>query len=215
MRLAQGAEAILWKEEIEGEKRKGRSGKGNKEMGLRKERVSKGYRHPEIDREIRKRRTRGEARLLERAKRAGVNVPEVLGTSDFEIEMEFIEGERVKDVIAGMPEAMRKKLGAKIGKSIALLHTNSIIHGDLTTSNMIRKEGSVYFIDFGLGEVSPSIEKMAVDLRLLKEVFTSTHYKYYSVFEAILAAYKWERAEEVVERLKKVETRGRYVKRKI
>jgi len=196
VRVAQGAEAILWKNE-----------------NLKKERVSKGYRHPEIDSEIRKRRTKAEARLLERASRAGVNVPRVINVSDFEIEMEFVEGKRVKDVIAGASAEERKKLGEKIGESISLLHSNNIIHGDLTTSNMILKDEKVFFIDFGLGEVSPSIEKMAVDLRLLKEVFTSTHYKYYEMFEEILKAYKWEKSTEVIERMKVVESRGRYVKR--
>ena len=196
MRVAQGAEAILWKE-----------------RNLRKERVEKGYRHPEIDREIRKRRTRSEARLLERAQRAGVNVPKVLKTSEFEIEMEFIDGERMKDVIPKAAPAERKKLGKGIGISIAKLHSNSIIHGDLTTSNMIMKDGKIFFIDFGLGEVSDSIEKMAVDLRLLKGVFTSTHFRQFEVFEEILKAYRWEKAGEVIERMKKVETRGRYVKR--
>ncbi len=190
VRVAQGAEAIPWKNE-----------------NLKKERVSKGYRHPEIDSEIRKRRTKAEARLLERASRAGVNVPRVINVSDFEIEMEFVEGKRVKDVIAGASAEERKKLGEKIGESISLLHSNNIIHGDLTTSNMILKDEKVFFIDFGLGE------KMAVDLRLLKEVFTSTHYKYYEMFEEILKAYKWEKSTEVIERMKVVESRGRYVKR--
>lgn len=201
MRLAQGAEAVLWKE------------KNGKKENLRKERLSKGYRHPEIDQEIRKRRTRGEARLLERAARAGVSAPRVLSVSDFEIEMDFIGGKRVKDVVAAAPAAEQKSLGRKIGESIAKLHTNSIIHGDLTTSNMILHDNSIYFIDFGLGEVSDSVEKMAVDLRLLKEVFTSTHYRQFGMFESILKAYKWERSEEVITRLEKVESRGRYVKR--
>ena len=196
MRLAQGAEAVLWKEK-----------------NLRKERIPKGYRHQEIDQEIRKKRTRGEARLLERAARAGVNVPRVLNVSEFEIEMEFVDGKRVKDVVGAATVAEQKALGKKIGASIAKLHLNSIIHGDLTTSNMIVHDNSIYFIDFGLGEVSDSIEKMAVDLRLLKEVFTSTHYRQFAMFESILKAYKWERSEEVIKRLETVESRGRYVKR--
>ena len=196
-RIAQGAEAVLTRD-------------GKK---LHKERISKGYRHKTIDGQLRKRRTKREAKLLEDAKRAGVNVPEVIERDDYTIQMEFVDGKRVKDAIPEMSGEGRKKVAGMVGSSIARLHSNGIVHGDLTTSNMILKDGKLFFIDFGLGERSESIEKFAVDLRLLKEVFQSTHQRFAGMFEEILKAYKWEKAKDVRERLSVVEKRGRYVKR--
>lgn len=46
--------------------------------------------------------------------------------------------------------------GIQLGRSIAKLHYNGIMHGDLTTSNILlrnRKPEMIVFIDFGLSEV--------------------------------------------------------------
>jgi TP53 regulating kinase-like protein len=53
--------------------------------------------------------------------------------------------------------------------------TEGVIHGDLTTSNMIYKDGQIYLIDFGLSYVKNSIEDRAVDLYVLERAFISTH----------------------------------------
>jgi len=50
-----------------------------------------------------------------------------------------------------------------------------VIHGDLTTSNMIYKDDQIYLIDFGLSYVKTSIEDRAVDLYVLERAFISTH----------------------------------------
>ena len=63
-------------------------------------------------------------------------------------------------------------LSVKIGRIIGNLHLNEIIHGDLTTSNiLIVKEDNdlkIYFIDFGLSIVSNHLEDKAVDLYVLE-----------------------------------------------
>ncbi|MFH1786138.1 MAG: KEOPS complex kinase/ATPase Bud32 [archaeon] len=193
-KVAQGAEAILWRD-------------GKK---LVKDRIKKGYRHEAIDARLRKLRTASEARLLRRARAAGVLTPQILAETQYAIKMEFIDGKRLKDVLDAMPAARRSALLKKLGRDIAKLHSAHIIHGDLTTSNILYSAGKLYFIDFGLGEVSPSIEKMATDLHLLKEVFRSTHYRHFESFKNVVSGYKWEKSKDVLTRMEEVESRGRY-----
>jgi len=199
--IAQGAEAKLYKD-------------GKK---LVKERISKSYRHEEIDRKIRKHNTRREKRLLEKASKI-INVPKVLDYNEAEhkVVMEFIEGETLRDVLDNFPTKKRLELCEQLGREIAKLHNNDIIHGDLTTSNFILKKGNIYFIDFGLGFHSTKIEDRAVDIHLLKQAFESKHYKHFEEsFEKVIKGYKEEseKAKEILDRFEVVEKRGRYKKK--
>ena len=191
--IARGAEAILIKE-------------GNY---LIKERIKKSYRIDEIDFKLRKYRTRSEAKLLSKVE----NSPEVFDVDEknMKIKMEFIDGKLIKDILDGMHSDKRNLILREIGGKIAKMHDSDIIHGDLTTSNMILKE-KVYFIDFGLGFVSNKIEDKAVDLHLLRQALESKHYKHFEEsFKEILEGYKISKNfKEVIQRLEKVEKRGRY-----
>ena len=73
-------------------------------------------------------------------------------------------------------------------------------------------EVKVYFIDFGLGYISKKIEDKAVDIHLLKQALEAKHFKNWEVlFKSFLKGYsKSKDYKEVIERLKKVEARGRY-----
>jgi TP53 regulating kinase-like protein len=172
-----------------------------------KERIKKGYRIKYIDDKLRKSRTRREAKLLEKVD----NAPKVFSVNDkkMTIEMEFIDGKLIKDILDKAKN--RNELLKEIGQSIAKMHDDNIIHGDLTTSNMILKD-KVYFIDFGLGFVSHKIEDKAVDLHLLKQALESKHYLHFEEsFKSVLEGYKTSKnSKDVVERLKSVEKRGRY-----
>jgi TP53 regulating kinase-like protein len=194
--IQQGAEAILYVED----------GK------LIKERIKKGYRIKEIDDSLRKLRTRKETKLLEKAKI--IDVPEVYESSDknMKIVMEYLGGDLIKDILDGLDKEKRKTICKNIGKNIVILHDNDIIHGDLTTSNMILKKDKVYFIDFGLGFISDKVEDKAVDLHLLKKALMAKHYKILEeTFENVLKGYKENKNfKEVLNRLEKVESRGRY-----
>ena len=193
--ICQGAEAILYQEK-------------NK---LIKERIPKTYRIKEIDDKLRKFRTRREGKILEKA---SINVPKVFKIEDnnMKIEMEFIPGKLLKDILDGLSISERNKICRQIGQEISKLHEQNIIHGDLTTSNMIYYKDKIYFIDFGLSFFSHKIEDKAVDLHLLKQALESKHYKHFeSTFKTILSSYK---NKEVLSRLQIVEKRGRY-KRKI
>ncbi|MEM2462656.1 MAG: KEOPS complex kinase/ATPase Bud32 [Candidatus Pacearchaeota archaeon] len=192
--IAQGAEAILLR----------------KNKSLEKKRIKKSYRHKELDLFLRASRTRREARLLEKAASL-IPVPKIKKLRKFEIEMEFLEGKKLSEWLDKFPKEKAFKICNEIGMNIAKLHANNIIHGDLTTSNMIYKDGKVYFIDFGLGFHSSRVEDKAVDLYLLKQALKSKHFKSWNnYFEEVIKGYKWQGSEQVLKQLEKVEKRGRY-----
>ncbi len=193
-----GAEAILYLEK----------------RNLVKERIKKSYRHPDIDLKKRKYPTRRENKILTKAKKVGIKVPDVLQVDEnnTKIVMEYIKGDVIKNTLDNYTKEKRKKVSKKIGEQTALMHDNEIIHNDLTTSNMILKGEKVYFIDFGLGFISNKTEDKAVDIHLLKQAFESKHYLYYDeILKAFLRGYKKSKNyKETLERLEKVEKRGRY-----
>ncbi|KXA92529.1 hypothetical protein AKJ65_07435 [candidate division MSBL1 archaeon SCGC-AAA259E19] len=185
---------------------------------LVKERISKRYRDEELDRKLRESRTSLEAKLLSDAKKAGVSTPVIyqVDREKTSIVMEYVEGEVVKEILEGLDSTSRRNLCRKIGRQIARLHDYGIIHGDLTTSNMIEASGgSVYFIDFGLGEYDSSKEARGIDLHLLHRTLKSSHFQVSKeAFQAVVDGYKEEfgnKADGIIRRVKEVESRGRYV----
>ncbi|MBI5332678.1 MAG: Kae1-associated serine/threonine protein kinase [Candidatus Aenigmarchaeota archaeon] len=180
---------------------------------LVKDRIKKAYRLDVLDEKLRKRRTRLEISLLQAAGRCGVDVPRVISASDTIVEMEFIDGKIVKDVVN---EQNAKHLAEMIGTSIARLHEYNIIHGDITTSNMILHNDKVYFIDFGLGFQSSKPEDKATDLYLLHNAIEAAHWQMLEkTWKIILNAYKtgYKDADKVIKTLVQIEKRGRYKNR--
>lgn len=186
---------------------------------LLKKRVVKGYRIPEIDQYLRRMRTKNEAKLLGEAKRCGVMTPLVydVDLKDSIITMEKIAGTEVKEIFHGKtPQDLSsiKSISRIIGKNVARLHDCSIIHGDLTTSNLIlrEEEDSVVFIDFGLGKISDLIEDKGVDLLVFKKAINGIHHDIsQECFESIIEGYSGAQDyREVVAKIKEIEGRGRY-----
>ena len=177
-----------------------------------KDRIRKSYRIKELDEKIRKSRTKSESKILEKASKI-INSPKPLPENNlFQIKMPFIEGKKLSDNLNSLNLSKQKKICKKIGESIAKIHESDIIHGDLTTSNMILKDNEIYFIDFGLGFISKKIEDKSVDLHLLKQALEAKHFlNWQQLFEEVLRGYKiYKENEKVLEQLKKVEKRGRY-----
>jgi TP53 regulating kinase-like protein len=183
-----------------------------------KKRLSKKYRETNLDFKLRHYRTIHESLLIHAAKMVGVPTPivyqiDVLNTT---IIMEYIEGERIKEVIEYSEQKTQKNLCTRIGSLIGKLHNNGIIHGDLTTSNMIiNKDEKIYFIDFGLGEFSKEIEQQAMDILLIRRALESTHYKHSKeCFRNIIKGYSDQtgeiQAKKVIRRMKEISRRGRY-----
>ena len=175
---------------------------------IEKIRVRKGYRIVKLDESIRKRRTITEARLLSEARRSGVSAPNVIDTGEFSIRMEYINGKTVRDSIN---DGNCEEVSFLIAESAAKLHNAGIIHGDLTTSNMIFR-GVVYIIDFGLGFRSQKVEDKATDLYLLKEALESTHFSISrKAWKTILKVYRVKSKDgaKVLTALEKIEKRSR------
>lgn len=190
---------------------------GNRKV-LVKHRIKKEYRIDELDRRLRDSRTSLEAKLLSDAKKAGVPTPTIYRVDRVEMKliMEYIEGEAVKEFLEELDSSSRRRICETIGEQIACLHDFGIIHGDLTTSNMIRFENDrIYFIDFGLGEYNSSTEAQGTDLHLLHRTLRSTHFKVAEEsYRAVLDGYKRElgdHADDVTSRVEEIESRGRYV----
>jgi len=205
--MKKGAEASLFLEEWHGRR------------VVMKRRLEKRYRLCELDVAIRCQRTLHEPQLIHRAKEAGVPTPTIflVDTTEANIVMEYVDGEQVKRVLDRLSEAERLRLCRHIGAMIGRLHNHGIIHGDLTTSNMIlTSSGKVFFVDFGLGERSTELEARGVDLHLMKRALQSTHYRYADeCFEAVLQGYSETVgagvAKTVLEKIREIERRGRYV----
>ena len=193
--IAQGAEAILIQKENE----------------LIKRRIKKSYRFPELDEKLRKLRTRSESKLLEKAAKI-IPTPKIekVNEKTKEIDMDFLEGKKLSDHLDNLENW--KEVCMQIGENIAKLHDADIIHGDLTTSNMILIDEEVYFIDYGLGFANGKIEDKAVDLHLIKQALEAKHFQNYEKFwKAVLEGYKVSKNyKETLKRLDKVEKRGRY-----
>src|SRR3989344_4032433 len=199
--IAQAAEAIIVLKEVDCQ--------GGAPYII-KRRIKKSYRIPEIDERLRKQRTRKESKLIENASNI-ISVPRIIKTdeSSKEIVMQFIEGKKLSDWLDRFNIKTAKEICKQIGESIAKLHDANIIHGDLTTSNMIlnEKENKVYFIDFGLGFISIRAEDKAVDLHLLRQALEAKHFQHWkTLFEAVIKGYgKSKNANKTLLQLQKVE----------
>ncbi|UCH38402.1 MAG: Kae1-associated serine/threonine protein kinase, partial [Candidatus Bathyarchaeota archaeon] len=122
---------------------------------IMKHRLPKKYRLPQIDKRIRSYRTIHESQLLHYAKKTGVPTPLIyqVDLASSNIIMEYIEGVQVKQILNDISPKERGNLCSHIGKLIGYLHGHNLIHGDLTTSNMIlNQKGRVFLVDFGLGQ---------------------------------------------------------------
>jgi len=193
--LAQGAEATIVREKDY----------------IIKERIPKTYRIQQLDEKLRKARTKKEAKLLEKAsKLKEVNTPRLLNQTEFNLEIEFIQGEKLAEHLNGYAKEKQLKVIKNLANQVEQLHKNDIIHGDLTTSNMILQENTskLFLIDFGLGFISKRDEDKAVDLHVLKQALEAKHWQHYEeLFQEFLKHYN---LPSVKERLKIVESRGRY-----
>jgi len=207
--IRKGAEASIFLEEWRGRR------------VVVKTRLPKSYRVDSLDASIRLARTSREAHLLHDSKRAGVPTPTVyqVDTGTCTIIMEYVNGPRLKEALAEMDQPGLRRTCKHVGSLIGRLHSGGIVHGDLTTSNMILRDGAkLFFIDFGLSDYSRELEARGVDLLLMSRAFKSTHYALYSrAFAAVIDGYRdivgRGDTELTLRKMHEVETRGRYSER--
>ncbi len=177
------------------------------------------YRLPVLDDAIRFQRTVHEAQMIRAAREAGTSVPALyyVDPGEATIVMERVAGQRVKDFIAQASPDDLRSLFYRIGADVAKMHASNITHGDLTTANMIRSEGRVVYVDFGLSMHSTRVEDRAVDLRLAKETVLGAHSERSdAALKALTEGYESEagarRAKAVMTQLRGIERRGRYAR---
>ncbi len=182
-------------------------------------RQPKTYRIKELDFSFRKYRTIHEARLLARAKKSGVRTPFIyeVDVENTTLVLEFITGKIMKELLPLLDKKKLQTICILIGRNVGILHKNGIIHGDLTTSNIIQRiDEQIIFVDFGLGYISERIEDFGIDLYLLERAIQSTHADIYQdVWMNILKGYKETSPvkNEIEEKLKEIASRGRYSER--
>ncbi|MCO5555853.1 hypothetical protein L7F22_009398 [Adiantum nelumboides] len=193
---------------------------------LLKYRFPKTYRHPTLSTQLTASRTTAEARALIRCARVGINTPKIVCVDEEQgvLGLEIVDGYSVRELLGGGSEGEEDEeeegqainqiaseelvlltneeaieIMRKIGTQLARMHQAHIIHGDLTTSNMMVKKqrgtnsiksAQVVLIDFGLSLNSTSAEDKAVDLYVLQRAFASTHPHSEHLFDEILKAYQ-------------------------
>lgn len=221
--LSQGAEAKL------------SVGQFNGRPCLVKERFVKQYRHPDLDKHLTRERMRAESKAISRCRAAGLNVPAILhmDLDERKIYLEYfsdsITAKAYINNIAADPSTSAddqrlQRLAEEIGTCIGTMHANHIIHGDLTTSNLLLNpeqtsgtHGAIdgfqlVVIDFGLSSYSQNAEQKGVDLYVLERALLSTHSSQPQLFERILDAYKQSNSkncQETIAKFEEVRARGR------
>ncbi|XP_059437961.1 uncharacterized protein LOC132170854 [Corylus avellana] len=206
--LKQGAEARVFESAFVGRR------------SIVKERFSKKYRHPTLDSKLTLKRLNAEARCMTKARRLGVTTPLLYSVDPVlhTLTLEFVEGPSVKDVFLefgshGVVEERLDDIALQIGDAIGKLHDGGLIHGDLTTSNMLLRSGTnqLVLIDFGLSFTSTLPEDKAVDLYVLERALISMHSSCGNVMDRILASYRKSSKQwsSTFNKLAEVRQRGR------
>ncbi len=171
---------------------------------ISKKRIVKKYRNKKLDLKIRKKRTRSEAKILSKCYSI-IKVPKIFQVKEDETEiiMEFINSPRLKDTLESNISNC-----ILVGKEIKKIHSEGIIHGDLTTSNILDTDNGPCFIDFGLGFFSSKLEDRATDLIVFKKTFNATHSSIKQYWGKVIEGYS--PSKEMIERMEKIEKRARY-----
>ena len=107
-------------------------------------------------------------------------------------------------------------LADAIGITLGIMHKQNIVHGDLTTSNMLLQgnpsNNKLFLIDFGLSFFENLSEDKGVDLYVLERALISTHPNTEKLFNVILQAYCRSNdtgSKDVIAKLEEVRMRGR------
>jgi N6-L-threonylcarbamoyladenine synthase/protein kinase Bud32 len=174
-----------------------------------KHRVAKHYRVHALDKRLIAERTRAEARIISSARKNGVPTPIMSDITADTIVMEQVNGTLLTQ---NLTESAVYRAGRVIGK----LHSSGIIHGDLTTSNIILREndGVCVLIDFGLAQVNSDLEQRGVDVHVLFQTLESTAPDCAGLLKNAFAAGYAEtfaEAADVITREHEIELRGRYL----
>ncbi|MGB9703354.1 MAG: KEOPS complex kinase/ATPase Bud32 [Candidatus Micrarchaeia archaeon] len=168
-----------------------------------KYRKRKDYREKTLDDNLRKKRTNLEASILKKLEGI-VDVPKVFIQTQHSIIMSFEKGKSLLE-IKGKERRVYLK---KAGEALAKIHKLGIVHGDFTPANILVEKRKVKVIDFGLAQFSNSIEEKAMDLLLMKRAIGKKEFNYF------LKGYNTSEKEEIIKKMREIESRARYVERR-
>lgn len=150
--------------------------------------------------------------MISLARDIGVRTPFIylVDHINAEIIMEFIDGFNARDFL-------NKSICFEIGKYASILHSNCIIHGDLTPSNFL-VEKNLVAIDFGLSYHSTRVEDKAVDIRLLGEILCSLYPgKYHEFYQSFIDGYRSisdaQEMTKILRNVEKINSRRRYAEK--
>ena len=188
-----------------------------------KRRVIKSYRHPSLDRTLRRDRTVMEARLTSEARRLGVATPLVYGVDvpEAAITFQYVGDRDLATVLGGDRPTGVLGCVKTVGRYLGRLHDAGIVHGDPTTRNIRvgreaddahngMSETGPFLIDFGLGYYSGHVEDHAMDLHVFEGSLEGTVSDPDSLVGAFEAGYVESGDEDVLDQLESVRGRGRY-----
>lgn len=185
---------------------------------VKKERFVKTYRHPSLDEQLTRQRSRAEVRAINRLREKCPELSEILPEILFDDKRSIIMSQVPGAVSCcqAISEGVSKGesvdwIFREIGRLVGRIHSIGVIHGDLTTSNILVNEGKQLVpIDFGLSSSSTSAEDRAVDLYVLDRALQSTEVEE-DKFNLCLETYATtlEKSDIVLKRLEDVRARGR------
>ena len=181
-------------------------------------------RHPTLDTQLTKDRHKSEARSLLKCKQIGVSAPtmflcdNVTNTIVMENISTGVTAKQYIDTRLGQEESRQEliSLAKMIGHTVAKMHSAGLIHGDITSSNILvdsnNSDISLVMIDFGLSFQEGSAEDKGVDLYVLERALLSTHPNTEWLFQEICDSYKkssGSQAGEIVKKFEDIRMRGR------
>ncbi len=183
-----------------------------------KQRVKKSYRNDVLDDQIRRERTLSEISIIHDAKAAGIRVPSIIAVEPESnaFSMTHIDGTVARDCLDEMSSKDATRLFNELGSMVGLLHSAGIVHGDLTTSNVIvTPTGHPFIVDFGMSRRSSDPEDRGVDLHLLQRSMSASHVKDAGpLIKALTKGYLESAGKKIHEsswaKAREISRRGRY-----
>ncbi len=181
-------------------------------------RFPKNYMPKDLDETIRRTRTELEAKMLWKARFLGIKapIPLYIDLDEGILIMTFIHGHNFRDIANIIDVDKLCNIVKTVGIYAAKLHLNGIVHGDLTTSNIIVDNNSVYLIDFGLATISKRLEDIAIDVHIFFRSIESAHPTIEEIAKrCFVEGYKQvvgeDRLKMVLKAVENIRLRGRYV----
>ena len=183
-----------------------------------KHRVPKLYRHSKIDSMIRLHRIRAEAKIMTYAWKIGVNVPSLFGIDiqNYSLFIESVQGDLLYEILKTTSMKELLSIFSELGNQIGILHSNEIIHGDLTVFNVIiNSQKKTCIIDFGLAKISVELEAKADDLLTFYSTLKAINLEFQNLFESFLQGYLkvYSEGKKTYQQMKKIQSRARYIAR--